>query len=127
MIMVNVGKYAIHGSYGFSFPSFFYIFLPSIFMVKIVVKFDGFYHMPCTNIISVYPYYHRENGGTLGMVPLIINPIYSLYTGYLSGISPLKGVLGGLKELGYHPKGTTIFPMILVVGFFVLSWGFLGL
>ena len=26
---------------------------------------------------------HRENGGTLGMVPLIINPIYTLYSGYL--------------------------------------------
>ena len=23
---------------------------------------------------------HGENGGTLGMVPLIINPIYTLYT-----------------------------------------------
>ena len=23
--------------------------------------------------------YHRENGGTLGMVPLIINPIYTLH------------------------------------------------
>ena len=27
--------------------------------------------------------FHRENGGTLGMVPLIINPIYTLYSGYL--------------------------------------------
>ena len=44
------------------------------------------------------------------MVPLIINPIYSLYIGFLSDISPLKGVFGGLKQLGYHPKGTTIFP-----------------
>ena len=26
---------------------------------------------------------HRENGGTLGMVPLTINPIYTLYSGYL--------------------------------------------
>ena len=26
---------------------------------------------------------HRENDGTLGMVPLIINPIYTLYSGYL--------------------------------------------
>ena len=43
----------------------------------------------------------------------VINPIYSLYSGYLSSISPLKGVLRGLKQLGYHPKGTTIFPMIL--------------
>ena len=47
------------------------------------------------------------------MVPLIINPIYSLYIGFLSGTSPLKGVFGGLKQLGYHPKGTTIFPMIV--------------
>ena len=43
---------------------------------------------------------HRENGGTLGMVPLIINPIYTLYSGYLLGISPFKG----LQQLGYHPK-----------------------
>ena len=34
---------------------------------------------------------HRENGGTFGMVPLIINPIYTLYSGYLLGISPFKG------------------------------------
>ena len=27
--------------------------------------------------------YHRENGGTLGMVPLIISPTYTLYSGYL--------------------------------------------
>ena len=26
---------------------------------------------------------HRENCGTLGMVPLIINPIYTLYSGFL--------------------------------------------
>ena len=30
-------------------------------------------------------YCHREIVGTLGMVPLIINPIYTLYTGYLLG------------------------------------------
>ena len=35
---------------------------------------------------------HRENDGTLGMVPLIINPIYTLYSGYF--------------------LGTTIFPVI---------------
>ena len=28
-------------------------------------------------------FFHRENGGTLGMVPSIINPIYTLYSGYL--------------------------------------------
>ena len=47
---------------------------------------------------------HRENAGTLGMVPLIINPIYTLYSGYLLGpISPFKGLLGGCS--------TSIFPM----------------
>ena len=42
--------------------------------------------------------YHRENGGTLGMVPLIINPIYTIYSGYLLGIFPFKGLLGGLNR-----------------------------
>ena len=32
--------------------------------------------------------FHREHSGTLGMVPLIIKPIYTLYSGYLLGISP---------------------------------------
>ena len=40
----------------------------------------------------------RENGGTLGMVPLIINPIYTLYSGYLLGISTFKGLLEGLNS-----------------------------
>ena len=44
------------------------------------------------------PWCHRENGGTLGMVPLIINPMYTLYSGYLLGISPFKGLLGGLNS-----------------------------
>ena len=55
--------------------------------------------------------FHRENGGTLGMVPLIINPIYTLYSGYLLGISQFKGLLWGVKQLGNHPKGTKIFLM----------------
>ena len=42
--------------------------------------------------------FHRENGGTLGMVPSIINPIYTLYSGYLLGISLLKGSLWGLNS-----------------------------
>ena len=57
---------------------------------------------------------HRENGGTLGMVPLITNPIYTIYSGYLLGIygiSPFKELLARVKQLGYHPKGTTIFHM----------------
>ena len=41
-----------------------------------------------------------ENGGTLGMVPLIINPIYTLYSGYELGISsPFKELLGGLMNI----------------------------
>lgn len=35
---------------------------------------------------------HGENGGALGRVPVIINPIYTLYSGYLFGISPFKGL-----------------------------------
>ncbi len=51
-------------------------------------------------ILFVYllQYIHGENAGTLGMVPLRINPIYTLYSGYLLGISPLKGLLGGLNS-----------------------------
>ena len=45
-----------------------------------------------------YDWYHRENAGTLGMVPLIINPIYTLYSGYFLGIFPFKGLLGGLNS-----------------------------
>ena len=42
---------------------------------------------------------HRENDGTLGMVPLIINPIYTLYSGYSLGIFPFNGLQpGGLKS-----------------------------
>ena len=53
---------------------------------------------------------HRENGGTLGMVALIINPHIHLIWVFILGMS-LKGLLGGAKQLGYHLKGTTIFPM----------------
>ena len=56
---------------------------------------------------------HRENGGTLGMVLLIINPIYTLYGGYSLGISPFKGLLGRVQQPGYHPKGTGILPLKL--------------
>ena len=40
---------------------------------------------------------HRENGGVFGTVPLIINPIYTLYSGYLLDIyiyPLLKGSFG---------------------------------
>ena len=56
--------------------------------------------------------YHRENGAILGMVALIIKPIYSLYSGHFFGyISPFKGLQQGLKQLG----ATTIFPMNLEI------------
>ena len=44
--------------------------------------------------------YHRENGGSsLGwMVPLLINPIYTLHSGYLLGISPFKGLREALNS-----------------------------
>ena len=38
-----------------------------------------------------------------------ITPIYTVYSGYL--FPPLTA-LWGVKQLGYHPKGTIIFPMI---------------
>ena len=37
---------------------------------------------------------HRENGGALGMVPFIINPIYTLYIVGIYCISPLKTCKG---------------------------------
>ena len=52
-------------------------------------------------IHQTLPYvFHRDIGGILGMAPLIINPIYTLYTRYLLGISPFKGLLGGLNSWG---------------------------
>ena len=55
--------------------------------------------------------FHRKNAGTLGMVPLIINPIliYTLYSGYLLGIS-LKGSNRAVKQLGYHPRVAMVNP-----------------
>ena len=63
-------------------------------------------------------HFHRENGGTLGMVPLIINPIYTLCRAFVLGISPFKGLLGGVKQQGYHPKGTRHFPLTFVTWVF---------
>ena len=63
-------------------------------------------------------YCHREKAGTLGMVPLIINPIYTLYT-LIEGIYwvyPKQSFILGVKQLGYHPKGTSLFPWILEIG-----------
>ena len=46
------------------------------------------------------------------MVPLIINPIYTLYSCYFLGygISPFEGLLAGVKQLGFIPRVTS-FPM----------------
>ena len=38
---------------------------------------------------------HSENVGTLGMVPLIINPRYTLHSEFLLAISPFKGLPWG--------------------------------
>ena len=55
------------------------------------------------------------------MVPLIINPIYTLYNGYLLGISPSIGLLGGLKQLGYHPRVPAFSLWHSFVGFWELQ------
>lgn len=50
----------------------------------------------------------RENGEkTLGMVPFLINLIYTWnYNGCLLGISPFKALFGVVKQQGaLHPKG----------------------
>ena len=49
----------------------------------------------------------RESGGTVGMVPLMINPIYTLCSRYFIELRRR------VKQLGYryHPKGTTIFTL----------------
>ena len=56
---------------------------------------------PCQN--------HGENCCTLGMVPLIINPIYTLYIywvfiGIYGGKTPFEGLLGGLNCEGTIPR-----------------------
>ena len=56
---------------------------------------------------------HRENGGTLGMVPVKFGPhIHPMYWVSLGSQSPYKGLQPGvLNSLGaLHPKGTRIFP-----------------
>ena len=42
---------------------------------------------------------HRENGGTLGMVPLIINPIYTLYSGYHPRVPAFSLWIWGVASL----------------------------
>ena len=69
---------------------------------------------------------HRENGDTLGMVPLIVDPIYTLYSWYLLGVFPFKGLQQGVEQLGaLHPKGfPTILPMRFIWGeSFLKFWG----
>jgi len=50
----------------------------------------------------------------LGCGPRTNQPhIHLISRGYLLGISPFKGMLWGVKRLGYHPEGTRIFPMTI--------------
>ena len=72
---------------------------------RLIEQGGGFKHFfPFTPRFPIFDYFskgvgsttnHRRNAGTLGMVPLIINPIYTLHSGYLLGIFPFKGLLGG--------------------------------
>ena len=72
---------------------------------------------PCTPMkFQYYVHYqvcycHTENGDTLGMVPLIINPIYALYSGYIA----FQRAPWGAWTARVIPKGTSIFPMILFI------------
>ena len=54
-----------------------------IFRRSILLDREGFGFLGSDILDLPSPQNHRENGGTLGMVPLIINPIYTLYSGYL--------------------------------------------
>ncbi len=40
----------------------------------------------------------------------MINSIYTLYSRYLLGISPFKGLVGGVKQLGRGPPIPRVFP-----------------
>ena len=76
----------------------------------VTLDFQGSWYTDDDSLVN-----HRENGGTLGMVPLIINPMYTLYSGYLLGpISPFKGLQqGGSTARGPPSQGApSIFPMI---------------
>ncbi len=66
--------------------------------------------------VSWQIFIHRENGGALGMVPLIVNPIYTLYRGYLLGIYPFKGLLGGNITHMSNPVENTVLRRRLIFG-----------
>ncbi len=69
-----------------------------IWQFHIICSLDGYFRFKSKpSQMATCDKFHGENAGTLGMVPLRINPIYTLYSGYLLGISPIKGLLGGLN------------------------------
>ena len=72
----------------------------------------------------IYYLYHRKNAGTLGMVPLTINPIYTLYSAYLLGryIPLLTGSNRRVKQLGYQHQ---LNPTRWVSWCWYLGWGFI--
>ena len=57
-------------------------------------------HSECPEVELSYRKIWENRGKTLGMVPFMINPVYTLYSGYLLGTSPFKGFLGGLNSSG---------------------------
>ena len=84
---------------------YIYIEIPPVFLgiLRCLLNFLSIFRMDSNLKIRPDPKsdwmkIHRENGGTLGMVPPMINPIYTLYSGYLLGISLLKGSLVGLNS-----------------------------
>ena len=50
-------------------------------------------------------------GKPLRLGPFFINPINTPYIVGISHCKGCKGLLGGVEHLGYHPKGTMIFPI----------------
>ena len=82
-----------------------YIHLSSTWKpMKATLVFQSKHVHSCECALAIVPsMFHRENGGTLGTVPSIVNPIYTLYSGYLLGIPLLRGFLG-VKQQGTIPR-----------------------
>ena len=67
---------------------------------RMSVKSNTYAHMHCK--------YLKPKYSQLSVLPSLSLwktwHVYTLYSGYLLGIPPSKGLLGGLKQLGYHPR-----------------------
>ena len=105
-----------HSRTGITLPSILVFY--TLYTRVGVSTYDQWLNLPMNKIqlepVLVQPSWCSFESHTLGMVAFIINSINTPYiiTGYL-GQSPFKGLLLGVKQLGYRPKGATIFPMII--------------